>query len=653
MTAKKVRRLRSSDRSRSRQAATRQRRGAIAMGQLGHAAGVGSPLKLRLVIIWFVFLGGILGLGMRFLYLQIFAYEKLHGIAKEQQSITMRPYIPRRTIIDRNGNALAIDEIVYSLYVHPLIFRLPSKFPENTPEAVTRDPYKYVAYRLASALPKDALREGNDAAALEQRFREKNTGILLTHDLSPDVAEVVRDLNLDGVELVNRFSRFYPQKEVAAETLGFVDFDHYGQTGVEFRYKNWIEREPIVLQLTRSGNGSLLPTNLEAGLLKYDDWQLQLTLDLTLQRAAREALKKQLAAFNAKRGAVVVMDVHSGEILTLATEPTFDPNIYFSYSPEEQSALFKNWVVSDLYEPGSTFKPINVAIALDKGVITPDTVVYDSGMIMVDTWPIKNHDYAQRGGNGSIDVAKVLRVSSNVGMIQLMGKMKREDYYDKLVQLQMNKPTGIDLPGEGAGYIKDRETFMAGRIEAATNAFGQGFSLTPLKLLQLHAALANGGILVTPHVVRGLVDSKGEWHHIEGETAVTNPPEPVRLFSAKAAQEVVEMMETVVTDGSGKASQIPGYRIAGKTGTAQKAENGIYIPGAKITSFVAIFPVEKPKYVMLAIVDEPTAPNSFGGTAAAPIAREVLEVLIAKEAIAPVEQLPPPVEADTAPGFRD
>jgi cell division protein FtsI (penicillin-binding protein 3) len=652
MTAKKMHRLRSSEHSPSPKSANQQRRTTAAMRQRKKSRSIvppaGNALKFRLVVIWLVFCGGILGLFSRFLYLQIFAYEKLHGIAREQQSVTLRPYIPRRTIIDRHGNALAVDEIVYSLYVHPIIFRQLSKFPENTPEAVKKDPYKYVAYRLASVLP-----DKKDAAALEQLFRTKETGILLTHDLGTDVAQVVRDLNLDGVELVNRFSRFYPQKEVAAETLGFVDFDHYGQTGVEFYHKNLIEREPIVLQLTRSGNGSLLPTNLEAGLLKYDDWQLQLTLDLTLQRVAREALKKQLAAFNAKRGAVVVMDVHSGEILTLATEPTYDPNIYYSYSAEEQGSLFKNWVVSDLYEPGSTFKPINVAIALDKGVITPETVVYDSGRIMVDTWPIANHDYAQRGGNGSIDVAKVLQVSSNVGMVQLMAKIKREDYYDKLVQLQMNKQTGIDLPGEGAGYIKDRETFMAGRIEAATNAFGQGFSLTPLKLLQLHAALANGGLLVRPHVVRGLVDSKGEWHHVEGETEVSNPPAPIRLFSAKAAQQVVDMMETVVTDGSGKASEIPGYRIGGKTSTAQKAENGIYIPGAKITSFVAIFPVDKPKYAILAIVDEPKAPNSFGGTVAAPIAKEVLEVLIAKEAIAPTGKKTAPTPTETIPTFRD
>ncbi|AFY39162.1 Peptidoglycan glycosyltransferase [[Leptolyngbya] sp. PCC 7376] len=593
-----------------------------------------NALRSRLILIWLVFFCGITGLIGRVLYLQVFDYERLNGMVEEQQQVTLRPYIPRRTIVDRHGNALAIDKIVYSLYIHPNGFRLPSKLKENTPDWASEDVYRYVAFHLASVLP------DQDVTELEQKLRSKESGILLTHHLQEDIAKTVRDLRLDGVELVNRFARFYPQKEVAAEVIGFVDFDHIGQTGVEFKQKELIQRAPIVLQLTRSGNGSLLPANLEAGVLKYDDWQLKLTLDLTLQRVARESLKKQIKAFGAKRGAVIVMDVHSGDLLTLATEPTYNPNEYFSYSPEEQSELFKNWVVSDLYEPGSTFKPINVAIALDAGVIQPDTIVYDAGQMTINTWPIKNHDFDQRGGYGYVDAAKILRVSSNIGMIQLMQKLSVGDYYDKLQALKIEKGTGVDLPGEADGFIKNRETFTAGQIEAATSSFGQGFTLTPLKLVQLHAALANGGKLVEPRVVQGLVDSKGEWQTLETddseEEIVTS--KPPQIFSAAAAKDVVEMMETVVEDGSGKASRIDGYRIAGKTGTAQKAKNGVYLVGKKITSFVSIFPVEKPRYVVMAIIDEPMAKNSYGSTVAAPIVRDVLEVLIAKQAIAPAAE---------------
>lgn len=631
MTAKKMLRRKSgypeTSRSRARKAERAQKRFLILRK---------NALQARLVLIWLILFIGIFGLIGRVFFLQVIDYGRLKGLAQEQQEVTLRPYIPRRTVIDRNNNALAVDHIVYSLYIHPNGFTLPSKVIENTPDYASTDPLKYVAYHLAAVLP------DSEAADLEQKFREKDSGILLTHKLDNAIAQEVRKLKLDGVELVNRFGRFYPQKETAAEVIGYVDFDHLGQAGIEYTQQDLIQREPIVLQLTRSGNGALLPANLEAGVLKYDDWQLKLTIDLALQRATREALKKQMAAYNGKRGAVIVMDAHTGELLTLVTEPTYDPNRYF----ETDYELFKNWTVADLYEPGSTFKPLNVAIALDAGVITPETVVYDAGYADIDTWRIKNHDYDQRGGYGYIDVAKILRVSSNVGMIQLMRNLKVSDYYDKLMQLQIDKPTGIDLPGEAAGYIKDSETFNAGKIEAATSSFGQGFSLTPLKLVQLHAALANGGYLVEPHVVQGLIDSKGQWRTIGEDTVMENPtiPPKTRIFSAESAKKVVEMMETVVADGSGKPAQIEGYRIAGKTGTAQKADRGVYIPGAKITSFVSIFPVENPKYVVMAIVDEPQGKDAFGSSVTAPIVRDVLEVLIAKEAIAPYSPPSPQVE---------
>ncbi|MGB2924040.1 MAG: penicillin-binding protein 2 [Limnothrix sp.] len=635
MTAKKMRRRQTRQKRVSKATPARQPQRAKFLPKKANS------LQARLVIVWLVLFGSIFSLIARVFYLQIIDYSTLKGYAQEQQEVTLRPYIPRRTIIDRHNNALAVDHIVYSLYIHPNGFTLPPKLREDTPDYAKTDPSKYVAYHLASALP------DTDAAELEQTFRTKDSGILLTHQLDNGIAQDVRKLNLDGVELVNRFGRFYPQKETAAEVIGYVDFDHIGQAGIEYTKESLIEREPIVLQLTRSGNGSLLPANLEAGVLKYDDWQLKLTIDLPLQRAAREALKKQMAAYDGKRGAVIVMDAHTGEVLTLVTEPTYDPNRYF----ETDYELFKNWTVADLYEPGSTFKPLNVAIALDAGVITPETVVYDSGRVMIDTWPISNHDYAQRGGHGYVDVAKILRVSSNVGMIQLMRNLKVSDYYEKLVKLQIDQKTGIDLPGEAAGYIKDRETFTAGKIEAATSSFGQGFSLTPLKLVQLHAALANGGYLVQPHVVQGLVDSQGQWQTLDEAGNATTSDEPTstprtRIFSAESAKEVVEMMETVVADGSGKSSQIEGYRIGGKTGTAQKADRGVYIVGAKITSFVSVFPVENPKYVVMAIVDEPKAKDSYGSTVTAPIVRDVLEVLIAKEAIAPYSPPSPAATSD-------
>jgi cell division protein FtsI (penicillin-binding protein 3) len=358
--------------------------------------------------------------------------------------------------------------------------------------------------------------------------------------------------------------------------------------------------------------------------------KLQLTIDLPHQRAARFALIQALEQYNAKRGAVIVMDARDGSILSLVCVPSYDPNKYYEANLE----LFKNWTVMDLYEPGSTFKPINVAIALDAGVIKPDSVFYDPGQIVIDRWPISNHDFLTKGGHGNINVADILQVSSNVGMIKIMQRLNPTIYYRNLKKLGLGEKIGLDLPGDAPSHLKEEAKFISSAIEPATAAFGQGLSLTPLKLVQLHAALANGGKLVTPHIVQGLVDPEGHFHW--QPTLKTTP-----VFTPKTAKTVLEMMETVVTDGSGKNAAISGYRIAGKTGTAQKASpNGGYLRNAKITSFIATLPVDAPRYVVLAVIDEPKGENTFGSTVAAPVVKSVMDALIA------IEKLPPsqPVE---------
>ncbi|NJK49020.1 penicillin-binding protein 2 [Candidatus Gracilibacteria bacterium] len=548
-----------------------------------------------------------LGLGWRLYQLQILQASELQQKAKQQQTIGVKPYIPRRSIIDSQGNVLATDRLVYALFVHPKLFSL-------SKEEIAKN----LAQILSDRTPQELL----------EQFNKRDTGILIAADLPEDTAEQIRQLRFDGIELNEKYSRFYPQQEAIAEAIGYVDRDYKGQAGVESSQRNLIKRDSLQFPIRRDGQGTIIPASLPQKNLNFDRLQLQLTLDLRLQRAARSSLKQQLAKYNAKRGAVIVMDATDGSLLSLVCEPTYNPNRYQEYNVE----LFKNWTVADLYEPGSTFKPINIAIALEAGAIQPNTYFYDDGSITVDGWNIFN---ATREKNGSLSLARVLQTSSNIAMVQMMSRLNRKDYYQDLKNLGIAEKIGIDLPGDAAGHLKSKEEFTAKAIESATASFGQGFSLTPMKLVQLQAALANGGKLVTPHVVKGLVDTKGQFHW---KPTFTNKT----VFSPQTSQAVVEMMETVVAKGTGKPAKIPGYRIGGKTGTAQKAgATGGYIPGAKITSFVAILPVEAPRYVVLVVVDEPKGGNTFGSTVAAPVAKSVMEALISLQGIPPSQKIEP------------
>ncbi|MEL6815524.1 MAG: penicillin-binding protein 2, partial [Cyanobacteria bacterium J06598_3] len=304
--------------------------------------------------------------------------------------------------------------------------------------------------------------------------------------------------------------------------------------------------------------------------------------------------------------------------------------------------------VSDLYEPGSTFKPINVAIALENNSINPGDSIYDAGRIQIGEWPIQNVDWSTKGPRGQISVTDVLRYSSNVGMVRIMERLQRATYYDWLQKLGLGDGTGIDLPGETIGQIKERTQFVGSEVEAATTSFGQGFSLTPMQLVQLHGTLANGGKMVTPHVVKGLSNTDGELAWTPARTA------PRQVFSADTAQQVLGMMRDVVDDGTGSAAKVEGYQIAGKTGTAQKVTDYGGYGDQRITSFVSIAPVSNPRYVVLAVVDEPQGENAYGGTVAAPLVKTILESLVVLEGVAPdsgVDEAAPPapsVEADPA-----
>jgi cell division protein FtsI (penicillin-binding protein 3) len=574
--------------------------------------------KSRLVIVWGVLMFGTALLTVNLLRIQVFQASMLQERAKGQQMISMTAAVPRRPIVDRANDVLAIDRPVYTLFVHPVMFKK---------EGVA------IAADLSPIL-------GKPAVELVKLFGTAETGIRVADTLTEDVAKQIRQLQLDGMDLIEEQQRLYPQQDLFASIVGYVNQDRQGQAGVELSQEEVLQRPTGAMQLNRSGDGSIIPINLPKDFLQKDEQRLKLTVDSQLQRASRSILKQQLEAYNAKRGAVLVMDVRDGSLISMASEPSYDANKYYDATPESR----KDWVLSDLYEPGSTFKPVNVAIALEADAAKPTDTFHDEGAIEVDGWPIQNNDFESEGGRGELTIAEILKYSSNVGMVHLMHKLQAGLYYGWLERLGLDKETGIDLPAESAGQSKGYQQFTESPIEPATTAFGQGFSLTPMKLLQLHSTIANGGKLIVPHVVQGLYSPDGvlQWEPKRAQ--------PRQIFSPATSKAVMKMMEEVVANGTGKGAQIPGYRIAGKTGTAQKADpNGGYIDGARITSFVGIFPAEKPRYAVLAVFDEPQGENAFGGTVAAPVVKAVMERLITLQQIPPSEPVKEAIEEGAEP----
>ena len=559
---------------------------------------------------------------------QLKEYEgkNLQEIAQAQQTSYLKLYTPRRKIVDAQQNVLATDVITYRLYIHPHLFI------RNQRRVKAEDVAKDLAEILGNKTESELL----------AYFQNKNNqGIPLPGKISESAYRKIRALQIDGLDIRKQYSRIYPHKEMVAEVTGYIneDDERKPQAGVERTQNKLLARKPIQLKLRRSDmklSGKTKPVYFPGDLHKskqsipFDNLRLELTLDLKLQQAARTALISARKKHKALRGTVVVMDTSDGSILAMVCDPTYDPN---EYDKVEDYSVFKNWAVTDLYEPGSTFKPINVAIALDEKAIRSNDTFEDTGEIKVGTDTISNHDFYKNGAKGEVSIPEILQDSSNVGMIKIMERIKPARYYQRLQELGIEKKVGIEIPGSTAGRLKDEIEFTVREIEPATASFGQGFSLTPLKLIQLHAPIANGGKLITPHVVKGLSDFDGYSHY-------TLTKQETRIFSEKTAKTVLEMMETVVEDGSGTEAYDPKYRIAGKTGTSEKSDQstGSYAENEKITSFVALFPVEKPRYAVLAVIDEPQGEHTFGSTVAAPVVGEVIEAIIAHKGIEPVDQ---------------
>ena len=542
----------------------------------------------------------------RLFNLQVFRATDLQKKARLIQSSKTSSLKTRRSIVDRNNRLIAYDKPLYRLWAHPKYFNFPGDSYMRVRTA------KEVVEKLSPIL-------GFENEVLLKKFNKELVGIELADQLNEDKANKIANLQISGLDLVKYSQRFYPQGELYSSLIGFVNDENQGSAGLELYLDNKIKILNKSNLIKKGGDGTPLPDN--SGPLDFvpDYKSIDLTIDSKLQKASFQALYRQVTNWKAKKGFALVMDVNNGRILSLASIPSYNPNKFWQYDPE----VFRGWYSLDLFEPGSTFKPINLALALDEKVIKKNGIVEDSGKVNVGGWTISNWD---KKGNGYIDYPKVLQVSSNVAMVKIMQNLQPSVYWDRLQNLGINKNLNTDLSESTPGQLKRKDLFVNQAIEPAVASFGKGFSISPIKLAQLHAALANGGYEVIPHVTPAFKDSLNKY------------PKK-KYFSQDVSRIVLEWMESVVEKGSGVGARVDGYRIAGKTGTSHKAKNGIYT-NKKSCSFVATLPVNDPKYIVLVVIDEPSKPYAYGSTVAVPVAKEIIDSLIV------IEKIPPQIESN-------
>ncbi len=560
--------------------------------------------KFKATYIFFLIL--IFGLFGRLVNLQVFSASDLQKKARLIQFTKTSSLNSRRPIVDRNNRLIAYDKPLYKLWAHPKYFNF-SGDKTNRLRSVEE-----VVNKLSPILKvKDEF--------LLSKFNSKMIGIELQDQITESQAKKIKSLHISGLDLVKYSQRYYPQRNLYSNLIGFVNYDNKGSAGLELHLDNQIKVLNKSNLVKKGGDGTPLPDNSGPRDFINDYKSLGLTIDSRLQKASFKALSKYVTKWRAKKGFAIVMNVNNGEILSLASIPSYDPNKYWEYNSE----IFKGWYAQDLFEPGSTFKPINLALALEEKVIQKDGLVEDSGKVNVGGWTLSNWD---KKGNGYIDYPKVLQVSSNVGMVKIMQNLPPKNYWDWLNKLGISKNLETDLFESTAGHLKSKDIFVSQSIEPAVASFGKGFSISPLKLAQLHAVLANGGVEVIPHVTLNFK-----------QYLKNNSQE--EIFSDEVTRIVLEWMESVVNKGSGIGAKIEGYRIGGKTGTSQKAIRGRYT-SKKVCSFVATFPINKPKYVVLVVIDEPSKAYAYGSTVAVPVAKEIIESLIV------IEKIPPEIQKD-------
>ena len=526
----------------------------------------------------------------RVFYIQVFSYEKLSTLAESLWSRELPISADRGEIVDRNGVVLATNITTTSLVV------IPNQIEDK----------EDAAKKISDIL-------GSDYADMLAHL-SKHTSIERVHPegrrLDYETAEKIDALKIDGVYLVKESKRYYPYGDLLSHVLGYVGIDNQGLSGLELYYDDYLTGEDGSIKYFSDGKGHKLEL-AEIYEAPTSGITLELTIDIELQQAVENELDNAMAKYDADSAIAIAMNPDTGEVLAMASRPNFDSNSYQDYQTEVINRNLPIWMT---FEPGSTFKIITLSAALEEGIINLFEDRYtDTGAITVDGATL--HCW-KHGGHGDQSYLEVVENSCNPGFVNLGLKLGKDTLMEYINNYGFGTKTGIDLNGEGSGILFDVSAM--GNVELATTAFGQGISVTPIQQVRAVSAVVNGGTLYTPYIVKNFLES-------ETDTIVKSvePTAVKEVISPETSKIVRYALESVVAKGSGHNAYIENYRIGGKTGTAQTVENGVYSDSKYILSFIGFMPADDPEIVVYVAVQNAKNVTQYGGTVAAPIARNI------------------------------
>ncbi|HOB39609.1 MAG: penicillin-binding transpeptidase domain-containing protein [Limnochordia bacterium] len=563
-----------------------------------------SMVQRRILFLLLMLLGAVVLLGGRLAYLQLWQNEFYQAKALEQRLQRIPIEGLRGGIYDRNGVPLAVSVSAHTVYA----------IPAEVEDA------EATAQKLAAIL-------SLDEEFILQRLQKHSAVEWLKKKITDEDARAVITARLPGIGVVPSSTRIYPYGSVAPQVLGFVGIDNQGLEGLELYYDDFLRGTPGETIFERDAQGRALEDGVRGYLPGQRGGDLILTIDIFIQRIAEEEVRRATLETGSRLGLILVSDPQTGEILATAIYPSFDLENFADYP----AANRKNIAVTDTYEPGSTFKAVTAALALEEGVATLQSGFFDPGYIRVSGWNVRCWN---RGGHGPQSFVETMQNSCNPYYAKLAIDLGPERFYDGLVRFNLGHKTGIDFPGEMAGILRAPSPSIP-LVTWANMGFGQGLTVTPVQLLACFGAIANKGIYTPLHYVKELVTEEGSFP--------PDIPEARQVISAEIAETTAYVLRMAVERGSGKRAEVPGYDVAGKTGTAQLVEHGRYSHSKMVTSFAGFAPKDDPKMAALLVLWEPQG-AFYGGIIASPVfarlAEEVLTYLgVERKATSRVSQV--------------